>query len=558
MATTRIPIALLASMIIAAVTLGVIVIIWNLYPQLGGLEMVSHCAAAMCFAWVVAGHVLGHRRPDLSSRPVGRDLQAVLQMAAIVLGLVVVIVMTYVAATAALRRMPYLIDYEARWETHVWPTGLFDLGLVAAATILAWGRTRDNQLFTVCFWILVLAGLWLSMQLPLLREVPIDSGGSYPDTTRWTIPFMFAIAALIAAFSSLEGGVFRHRRTHAWPHALDRLTSPPPAWPGFHYSVGIIGVVTLILTCINISSAWATISAFVAGIAVLAMVGRRWEENLADLGVGLMSLGIASLPLLTVPTPEHLTSAWYANVFGRLVAGLALAAGFWHWLGGVWDQQLDDGRAWTTAGRLISNIRRAGFLCGATGVLVSLQLAFWPRFQGVDTSDNTAARWAWGVGAIVLLMLSLTFSARRTQKTTLAWLATFCVVALVSFVLIRLGDHALPQWWNSHWPLGLAGLSAASTLLAVAAYRHGRWRPFGEPLLLFGVLIGPVCALAGISLSSMQTMPTWVPAATFGALACTYCVAAIRPGPRSYAIACVICGAMAVYRLLQLTGRATL
>jgi hypothetical protein len=365
-------------------------------------------------------------------------------------------------------------------------------------------------------------------------------------------------ALVVGGFAALEGAAHRHRRARAWPDALENLTAPPPAWPGFRYSVGIVGVAILVLTCVHVATIWAAASAFLAGGALLAMVGRRWEENLADLGVGLLSIGIASLPLVVLRGQEKPTWLWFANVFNGLVVGLAAATGLWHWLAGVWEQQLDGARPWTTTGRLIRNARRVGFLCAATGVLVSLQLAFWPRFPRVEGFDDGTSRWFFGVGADLLLVLALTWSARAAGKATLAWLAVFAVASLASFVLIRLGDHPLPLWWNRHWPLAIVVLAGVSLHLAVAAHRRVGWRPFGEPLLLFGLLIGPAAGLAGATLAQFQTMPTWVPAATFAALTCVYTLAAVRPGPRAYIIPAAACAAMTAFRLMQMRGSTSL
>jgi hypothetical protein len=101
-------------------------------------------------------------------------------------------------------------------------------------------------------------------------------------------------------------------------------------------------------------------------------------------------------------------------------------------------------------------------------------------------------------------------------------------------------------------------LAGIGLRLAVAANRRAKWRPFGEPLLLFGLLIGPAVGLAGATLAQFQTMPTWVPAATFAALACVYLLAAVKPGPRAYAIAAAVCAAMAAFRLLQMKGSTSL
>jgi len=558
--TSRVPVGLTLSMFVAAISLGLMSTCWNLaWPVAPGLQLVVHCGAALCFGWAAVSLLLNRVRPNLKATQIGHDLQAVLQIATIVTGLLAIILMVYTAATEALCRAPDRFDYQTPWRVEIWRSGFLDLGLVAGAVVLSWGRTRDPQLITVCFWILVLAGLWLSLQIPAVQTVRTQTGGSYPDTTRWAIPFVVWNAFLIAALT-MAGGI-RHqvRRVRAWPNALSNLTVRPQPWPGFRYSVGIIAALLLVLGCVHIVSPWTTASAFVAGGSIFVMVTRRWEENLAEIAVGLVTLGIVSLSLLWLPRPTAVSPDYYAGIFNRVVFGLAATTWLWHWLAGVWHQQLDHGQPWTTAGRLIRTVQRIGYLCGVTGVLVSLHLAFWPKFPVVDNLDDSLSRWIGGLAANGLLVLALIYSARRTKKSTLAWLVLFAVASTVAFTLIRLGDSPVAQWWVLHWPIVMPLLAAASLVLAAAAARSDTWRPFAEPLLLLGVMVAPIAGVAGVLLTGeLATMPGWIPAMVFGLLVGVYLLAAVLPGPRSYAVLAAICTVMALWHLRQLRGGSTL
>jgi hypothetical protein len=208
---------------------------------------------------------------------------------------------------------------------------------------------------------------------------------------------------------------------------------------------------------------------------------------------------------------------------------------------------------------LIRNVQRIGYLCGATGVLVSIQLAFWPKFPVVDNLDDSLSRWIGGLAANGLLVLALTYAACRTKKSTLAWLVCFAVASTAAFILIRLGDAPVAQWWALHWPIVMPLLAAVSLALTAAAARSGTWRPFAEPLLLLAVMLAPIAGVAGVLLTGeLPTMPAWIPAVVFGLLVGVYLLAAVRPGPRSYVVLAAICAVMAVWHLRQLRGGPTL
>ncbi|MBP7935292.1 MAG: hypothetical protein KA354_11650 [Phycisphaerae bacterium] len=545
---TRLPVAMTSAMVVAAVSLALMVICWNLgWPDPIRLVSVVHCSAVLCLTWSAAGLMLRARGGEVGPRPLVRDLQAVLQMASIVTGLFAVVVMVYAATTEVLIRTPYLSGYESPWQVMVWPTGFLDLAFLAGAVILAWARTREPQLVTLCFWVLVLAGLWLSLQVNPLAYVSTERGWSYLETTRWAVPFIIFSAAVMVAFALGEGYRHHHRRVRAWPHALQNLTAERAPWPGFHYSFGIVSVVLMLGACIHILSPWAAMSAFAAGGAALALAGRRWDENLADVGFGLMTLGIVSLCLVWLPVPRRPSAGHFASIFAVAVVGLAISTAFWHWLARVWDQQLDHGRAWTTAGRLIPSARRVGFLAGAIGVTVSAELAFWPKLPAVTGLDHPSIwGWVWGLGAQVLLALGLWASAWITHKTTLGWLLLFSVAAMGAFVLVRAGDSLIARAWVLYWPLIVPLVGVVALVLSRWAADTKRWRFMVEPFLLTGLIIAPLAGLAGIWLVERRALASWLPAAVFAALTGAYLVAVVLSRLKGCVLPALLCAALAV------------
>src|SRR5690606_26505512 len=135
---------------------------------------------------------------------------------------------------------------------------------------------------------------------------------------------------------------------------------------------------------------------------------RRWSENLADVAIALMTLAVTAAFMLGFNYPSWISG--FPSILNRAVFGLALMTGVWHWLMGVWKQQLDDGKPWTTAGRLIRCLRRVGFLVGCTAALMSLHLSFWPSLPEVIERDNSTLRWIGALAANGLLLGALLFS----------------------------------------------------------------------------------------------------------------------------------------------------
>ena len=234
----------------------------------------------------------------------------------------------------------------------------------------------------------------------------------------------------------------------------------------------------------------------------------------------------------------------------------------WYWLSGVWRQQLEAGRAWTTTGHLVRNARRVGYLTAATGVLVSFHLALWPRFVDVSALDSSPRRWVWGLTALGMMILALVLAAYRTRRAPQGWLAFLVIASVVVFTAVRAPRSTFGQACSDYWPLILAVSAIALMLMAVPLARSTRWQAFFEPTYLIGTALAPLVAMGGVLLVQLSPigqlkMVAWVPTATFGVLTLHYALAAVIPGPGAFAAVSLLCAGISLRALQQMTGSTT-
>lgn len=547
----RWPAGLTASVLAAGFSAGVMLILWKWrWPADHPFEFVVHVSAGLCLGWSLLAHALFRSRPRGLAGLAGPDVLAALHAVQLVLSLIVSIVMLYLAMTALLMRIPSLPFFSLRsaWQVHIWPTGTLDAALVAIAALLAWWRTGKGTIMTGLLCLLVLMSFWSALQIPAAITLE-EHGIAQPVLVDWVSPFVFGAALSLAGFTTIAGVLAHRRRVDAWPDSLDDLLSPPPSWPGFQYSAGLIAVLVLVLGCMFIVSPFTPPAAFLAGGSVIVLAARRWNENYADAGLGLITLGILSLLMAGGPDVRGSKAEYFAAVFSRALIGLAVMTAFWHWLAEVWRQQLDGGRAWTTAGRLIRPCQRLGFLLGTIGVLVSYQLAFWPKLPNVYSPDNTPSRWVWGLGAHLLLLGALAWCARRTGKATLAWLSACSAASTAAFIIIRSAGTIIHSGFIAGWPIWLAVAACGLTLWTRSLCRSANWRPFYEPVFLLAVVILPVAAVIGATLIPSRVLPTWIAAATFAVLAGNYLLGALLTGPRRLLSLTCLCVAAGLWNL---------
>lgn len=148
---------------------------------------------------------------------------------------------------------------------------------------------------------------------------------------------LLTLAAVLAAVL-----VDWRRRIRIWESDPERLIESPPRRDAFYAAVACIGAAIGVASVLRLGSAWSPLSGAFVTYAVLAAAHRSAQRWIAAVG---LSLGCA--------TWVAIATGWLpAGVVG-VSLGLAAAGAHMLYLARFWEQQLDDGRAWTTTGRMI-------------------------------------------------------------------------------------------------------------------------------------------------------------------------------------------------------------
>jgi hypothetical protein len=549
-AKDRIPVGLAFPMFVAAFSLGLVVICWVLWrPATPPVAAIAHLSASLCLLWTLVCHLLRRPQPDPTTPSANRDLIIVLRIGALTTSFVAMALIVHTTIVETVVRTLFSRANVAP-RPQAWPGGLVDLALIGCSILLAWKQTKRRELVTGGFWLLIIAALWTVFQFPALYET-VDGRTA---GTHWAAWFIALSAAILAAFVAVTGWLRRRRRAGAWPDALWILAEPPADWHGLRYSVGLMSGLILLVGCVQLVAPLTGPAAMVAGAAALSLAARQWNENLADVALALITLGVtAVIVCLFPPLPVWWTPAAWAEVFNRILLGLTLMAGLWYWLAGVWEQQLHDGRAWTTAGHLVHTSRRVGYLIASLAVLFSFHLGFWPNMP-YGHADNETWRWVWGLGANGILAVVLALVARQLQRPTVGWLLVFTLTSTAMFVIIRTPQGLPGRTWAMHWPAVLAVSGGVSILASAALSRTHRWRVLFEPTYLSGVVIAPLAAMGGVFLQDPQVMPLWTPTVTFACLSVVYWLASLLPGPATFRAVAVLCVAITFWKLQDATG----
>jgi hypothetical protein len=119
-------------------------------------------------------------------------------------------------------------------------------------------------------------------------------------------------------------------------------------------------------------------------------------------------------------------SGWLGALLGCALAGVYLL-----WLSRFWEQQLVDGRPWTTAGMLIPGARRLGciaaFACFGLAVTAALS-------RGMPTD---AGAWRPALTGLLCLLLSAMLVRAAAQAETAAAALAACLAGVAAVVAAR-------------------------------------------------------------------------------------------------------------------------
>lgn len=256
-------------------------------------------------------------------------------------------------------------------------------------------------------------GMIAVLVLLLLLAVPRETIETWRG--RGTVVLLLAGAGALATVLAAVLGDWR-RRAKAWQAQTGQLTDPPPRYRRFFGAVVAACALVGIGGVLFADAAATPVAVVLAAFAVFT-VGHRWRSNaVGELGLVLTAEGIVTASVAWLPASPA------CRLLGWTIAGMYLA-----WLAGFWSQQLDQGRPWTTAGRLIPAARHLSYAAVGGQLILSAMWMF-----GAEQS-GTVSRWP--VVLVLLFMFAhwwlLTRDALAQRSATAALAACLLLTAML-------------------------------------------------------------------------------------------------------------------------------
>lgn len=280
----------------------------------------------------------------------------------------------------------------------------------------------------------------------------VDGGGYV--LTDWSLRLLVELTIVHCLFVA---GFWGYRINRRWRAAqLDPMTlvSERFDWPGMGTAACVVGVLVMLLVAYQISVpfdaiAWGirwlamvTAGCSVAvGMSVFVYAGHRWHSGVAEVGFGLLTLGVATACIVVSPLADVSLRVQFPVMFNAMMFGFAFMTAFWAWVGRVWQQQLDDGQAWTVGGRLIPFTHRYAFFSACLAVGLGSLMAMWPILRSVAVEDDTIGRMSAAVTAHLLLLLVLLWSRRTIGRSSFGGLTLLTLGSMLGFVIVRSQPH---------------------------------------------------------------------------------------------------------------------
>ena len=325
--------------------------------------------------------------------------------------------------------------------------GLWTILALTTAAVLCLVASGQRALLACLFWLLAMSITWWLLLSPDFRTsqtIGHERAGS-------SVYIIAALSLLFWGTVLVTRAVDRRLR---WRWALtdpDRLKQEELDWPGLNRSGAAVLLALIILCAFHLAvpvtlSGWSAggtmllvgFSCLVAAIGGFLRISVSYSRGLAETATALATLAIACFAVATLPATSEPLAKWYPRVFAAMIVGLSSAAFIWSWVYGVWQQQLDDGKPWTPAGRMIPVVARFGFYSAAMGLVVALLLALWPRLRGIPTMDDSLMAMLAGIAVNLFLILVTVRMARQFRRLTFQSLAWLAIASLISFVILRI------------------------------------------------------------------------------------------------------------------------
>lgn len=245
-------------------------------------------------------------------------------------------------------------------------------------------------------------------------------------------------SAAFALIVFLQGVLWRRTRSRAWPDRLNDLLKEFDPWTPVRVAGLFLGIALLVLGVARIGNGFTPFSALATGVSLLVLAHRRWSAGSAFLGAVLVSLAVCSGVVIAAHQIVR-AGNWNDPIqWGCALGGMAAMVFFWDWLAQVWHQQLRDGQAWTTAGRMIApgrwlTLTLAAAALGIAGFLLARPVGSAEDGGGVPSGGPMVIAAAMG-----LVTLALAQRALARREKFLGTMSALAAAETGALLLLRL------------------------------------------------------------------------------------------------------------------------
>lgn len=436
-------------LLIVAVSAGATFAAGLYLPARGGpMHDVARSCAWLCLFWTSAGLLAERRargRADIVRDP---GVHHLFLIVALFLGAAAAIIQSVVLTMRAIVVALHLIQIHP-WHRlpafgfHV--DGAWTSAMLVVACVLAAQATRDRRLLVTTQLSTVGLCLWLLLLPPVLRSSP--TGGF--ERTGHTALIALALAGLLTLTVIIARAI--DRRADAAAPASEDGRRDPRVWPGLSSSVVVIGLVVLFLVCYHLAvpirselggfratTLASVAAAWIAAAGAWLLVRDRWNAAVADVGMGLASLGMCGMCVLMVPEKPDTLAERYPVVFNALMMGWAGATACWTWLGCDYRYVGPPPAVLTLRTHGPAVARRFAFLTAALALVVSAVMAAWPRLPAIAVTDDSLQRVCAGLAANLFLLWVTLWCGRHMHRVTFQALTVVSVLSAACFLMARM------------------------------------------------------------------------------------------------------------------------
>ena len=392
---------------------------------------------------------------------------------------------------------------------------LVSLVMMVVATLLWFlsGKTHPGYRTTAVYWLFCGIAMWM---LVTLRPADLTSNQMLPASG-------LVISAVSLLFVGLPILVNHRQRNRAWPTRLDQLLvryRPPSS---LITSMTVLSLVVFFLAISHITSLTSLAAALMMGLALLLVVDKSFRLEAAFSGMIHISLALAC----TVLVLSGGSSRSIPTLMNIAIIVLGCLSFHWMWLGGVWQQQVLEGKPLTTAARMIPLTKHAGVMLLGFGSLLLLKLALWRKMPAVHDWDNSLDRLLLlGIAGLLILLVNYCVAVRLSSPI-LGYLLIFNLAAFNLAYLFRWPWFLNYAVWP-YWPNWMTG--AGAILLFFAWLARNRDYPFfAKPAALSAIAVCLTTLLLTLGLNLL--LPNVYGPGDFG-LASAICAVLVLAGWR--------------------------